>query len=93
MTSERFQSYKTAAAAIEARERAGKLHGDEALELRDCAQGLLLCAEPSSDEASELRITASARIDKLVESDRWLEATANDLREAISACCPEPALV
>lgn len=89
MTSERYEAYKRALEQIE-RLAPTKLHDDEEALLRDAAEGLLLSADPASEEATELRSKAFGLLDNLVESGRWFEATSERLRRDLEAACPEP---
>jgi len=89
MTPERHEHYRAALAIIDD-VGPSKLHPAERETLLCCAEDLLL-----SDDAQAVRgrrVEALALLDRLVESERWLELTARGLGDHIAACGP-PTLI
>jgi len=85
MTPQRHDHYRAALAIIDD-VGPSKLHPAERETLLACAEDLLL-----SDDARSVRVRrdeALALLDRLVESERWLELTARGLGDHIAACGP-----
>jgi len=87
VNAERYQAYTSAVSKID-KVAAAKLHPQEQEVLKNAAEGLLLCSDPEGSAAAELRAEAQRQLFSLVEAGRWSQSRADELLEAIEACCP-----
>lgn len=85
VTSERAQAYGRVVATID-QIGATKLSEDEQSTIRDAADALLFSDEVGP-QTPEL-MSARELLDRLVESERWLEETAERLLADLESCGP-----
>ena len=89
MTSERAEAYGRVMKTIGDMGPA-KLLDREIAAIREAADTLLFCEDPGIARVAVDHIAALAR--DLVESERWIEPTADQLLRDIEGCGPEPVL-
>jgi hypothetical protein len=88
MTSERAKAYGQVMAALEGVGPTKLAAGEEQV-LREAADALLFCRDLRDDpEAREAAAEAEALLERLVDSERWLDETAARLRSDLEACGP-----
>ena len=85
-TSERSQAYGRVVATLRADGDVELLPGEQDL-IREAADALLFCDDPSSDEsASDAVSTIECVAAHLVESERWTPERASQLVDDVLAC-------
>ena len=87
MTSERAQAYGRVMKHLEELGDA-KLRADEQARVREAADTLLFCEDPSRPEAAEATEDVELLVESLLEADRITDELAHRLLDDISACGP-----
>jgi hypothetical protein len=87
MTSERAQAYGRVMKQLEELGDA-KLQPSEQARLREAADTLLFCEDPSRPEVGAALDDVEALVDVLLEADRLTEERAQRLLDDVSACGP-----
>jgi hypothetical protein len=87
MTSERAQAYGRVMKHLEELGDA-KLRADEQARVREAADTLLFCEDPTGAEAGEALADVETLVDNLLDADRITDERARRLIDDLSACGP-----
>lgn len=87
MTSERAQAYGRVMKHLEELGDA-KLRGDEQARIREAADTMLFCEDPSGSEAADALGDVEALVDALLDADRLTDERARRLLDDLAACGP-----
>ena len=87
MTSERAQAYGRVMKHLEELGDA-KLRADEQARVREAADTLLFCEDPTGGEAGDAVADVETLVDNLLDADRLTDERARRLLDDLSACGP-----